>query len=32
MNFDLSGLASGNYVLVFYHQHTRIGQQIIVKK
>jgi len=30
--FDLSGLASGTFVLVFYHQGTRIGQQIVVKK
>lgn len=30
--FDLSRLASGNYILVFYHHNARIGQQIIVKK
>jgi len=32
MNFDLSGLASGSYVLVFYFQGQRIGQQILIKK
>lgn len=32
LEFDLSGLASGNYVLVFHHKNTRLGQQIIIKK
>lgn|GEM_PF-1666806 len=32
VNFDLSRLASGNYILVFYHHNVRIGQQIIIKK
>lgn len=30
--FDLSGLASGTYVVVFFSQNQRLGQQILIKQ
>jgi hypothetical protein len=30
--FDLNGLASGTYVVVFFNQGQRLGQQIIIKE
>ena len=31
-SFDLNGLASGTYVVVFFSQTQRLGQQIIIKQ